>query len=132
MLRRRILAAATATLLALGMAAGGASPALADHNQGHTNNQQNPNHPEYWKLQFPNSVECYKHISGGGEHGSVVNGAVVLSTFNQAWPGDRWEVLIVKGGSEGGDGNGNAVYPLPTAGTGARASSAKTTTTIKG
>lgn len=80
-----------------------------------------PNSPEYWKSQYPNAVECYKYDppSTPNSHGALADDgkAVVLNTFDQSWPGDRWEVLIVKSGSEGGDGAGNAVYPLPTAGT---------------
>ena len=116
MLRRRIIAVVTTLALALGMSVGGAGTAFADHNQGHTNNQQNPNHQDYWKAKYPHAVECYKHSRSGGDHGTTRNGGVELNTFVQSWPGDRWEVLIVKGGSSGGDGNGNAVYDRPNAG----------------
>ncbi len=118
MLRKRILAAVTTLALALGMSVGGAGTAFADHNPGHTNNQQNPNHPEYWKKLYPNSIECYKYDPPGtsNAHGSLKDGGVVLNSYGANWPGDRWEVLIVKGGSEGDNGNGDAIYPLPVAG----------------
>lgn len=112
MLRKRILAAATAAFLALGMAVGGASPAMA------TGNPDNTNTAEYWQEQYPDAIACYKYGStGSNEHGSVINGAVVLKPYGANWPGDRWEVLIVKGGSvDYGDGPGDVVYELPEAG----------------
>ncbi len=96
------------------MAAGGAAPAFASGGGGNT--VTNPNHVDYWENLYPNAVECYKHTTSGGAHGTVTNQAVVLGAYGADWPGDRWEVLIVKGGSTGGDGNGNAVYELPQAG----------------
>lgn len=81
-----------------------------------------PNHPDYWEALYPGAVECYYH-TGDSAHGSIVTDdagdeAVQLNVFQDAWPGDHWEVLIVKGGAEDvGDGRGNAVYEHPTAGT---------------
>lgn len=112
-LRKRILAGGTAVLIALGMAVGGTAPAFSTGGGGASTN---PNTTEYWQAKYPNAVACYYHESNGGSHGSVVDGAVVLGEYGSDWPGDRWEVLIVKGGSNGGDGNGNMVYELPQAG----------------
>lgn len=108
MLRRKILAVVTTLALALGMSVGGAATAFANPNNGSEMNQTS-----YWKNQYPHAVECYKHDGSGGEHGREIDGGVRLNTFQQSWPGNRWEVLIVKGGS--GDNFGNAVYPLPEA-----------------
>ena len=75
-------------------------------------NADNPNHPDYWKARYPNAIECYKH-DGNSSHGKITkNGtAVRLYEFQSGWPGDRWEVLVVKGGQ-----NGREVYELPKAG----------------
>ena len=75
-------------------------------------NADNPNHPDYWKARYPNAIECYKH-DGDSSHGKITkNGtAVRLYEFQSGWPGDRWEVLVVKGGQ-----NGREVYELPKAG----------------
>ncbi|RZS56282.1 hypothetical protein EV141_1739 [Microcella putealis] len=110
MLRRKILAVVTTLALALGMSVGGAATAFANPNNGSEMNQAS-----YWKNLYPHAVECYKHTASGGEHGGLSGGGVKLNTFKQSWPGDRWEVLIVKGGN--GDNFGNAVYEFPTAGT---------------
>lgn len=75
-------------------------------------NSDNPNHPDYWEERYPNAIACYKY-TGDSSHGKIVdNGtAVRLYDFNQGWPGDRWEVLVVKGGQ-----NGREVYELPQGG----------------
>lgn len=89
-----------------------ALPVLAN---GHT-----PNHADWWETNggFDHQAACFKH-SGDSIHGDIVNQgrSVELDPFNQAWPGDHWEALIVKAGSSGGDdGNGNEVYLHPSAG----------------
>ena len=75
----------------------------------------NENHPDHWKNKYPNAVACYKYDPPGqkNEHGKLTNGgkAVVLNPYKSSWPGDRWEVLVVKGGQ-----NGREVYELPKAG----------------
>jgi hypothetical protein len=75
----------------------------------------NTNNTEYWEgLYTEHQADCYKD-----SHGSITNDgdAVTLPAFNQDWPGDHWEVLIVKGGSvDNGDGPGNKVYNHPEAG----------------
>ncbi|MFP3915301.1 MAG: hypothetical protein ACLFWM_10530, partial [Actinomycetota bacterium] len=81
----------------------------------------NPNHPGYWEDRYPNAVACYKYDppTTPNAHGFLVDDglAVELNPYNPAWPGDRWEVLVVKGGSNDiGWGAGNAVYELPEAG----------------
>jgi len=80
----------------------------------------NTNNPAYWEaLYTSHQASCYTH-TGNSDHGVLTGdgNGVILNTFNQSWPGDHWEVLIVKGGSvDYGDGPGNKVYPHPSAGT---------------
>ncbi len=84
-------------------------PAQAD---SHT-----PNQPGYWEDLYPNAVACYKYgANDSNAHGSSDGEAVTLNPYKDSWPGDHWEVLIVKGGSEGEDGAGNAIYEHPQAG----------------
>ena len=96
-------------LIMLGLAA----PAAATQPPG-------PNRPEYWEERYPNAVACYK-VEGAksSAHGTISQDkkSITLVPFQQSWLGDRWEVLIVKGGSvDTGFGPGNAVYDLPSAG----------------
>lgn len=70
---------------------------------------ENTNSPDYWAGVYPNTVECYK-AEGATSHGTNNGSSVTLNPFNQDWPGDRWEVLVVKGG------NGYNEYPLPDSG----------------
>ena|SRR5690554_2658217 len=83
----------------------------------------NPNDVEYWEAQYPNAVKCYKYDPPTqlNFHGRLADKgkAVVLYPFQDNWPGDRWEVLIVKSGNEPGNTglDGQAVYELPTADT---------------
>lgn len=103
----------TALLLSAGVGVTVSAPAFADSSSGKTNSAS------YWEGQFDHPASCYKH-DGNSEHGTVTNGgkAVTLYTFNQSWPGDHWEALIVKGGSvDNGSGPGNVVYTHPSAGT---------------
>lgn len=107
---KSFVAIGSALLLIAGMFTLGAGAANATES----------NQVGYWQALYPNAVSCYKYDNDGGVHGIVTNGgdAVTLNPFQQSWPGDRWEVLIVNGGSvDTGNGPGNAVYPLPTAGT---------------
>ena len=56
------------------------------------------NQPSYWEVRFAaHQADCYKD-----SHGTITNGGttVTLPTFDQSWPGDHWEALIIKGGSE--------------------------------
>jgi hypothetical protein len=73
----------------------------------------------FWEDQFEHPADCFKHDKGDQTvHGSITDGGytVTLNVFNQSWPGDHWEALIVKAGSSGGDGYGNMIYHHPTAG----------------
>ncbi len=113
MKHKKFLAIGSALLLIAGLFSTGAGAAIAGGGSDNTNSA------DYWQAQYPNAVSCYKYDSNGGAHGTVTNGgnAVTLNAFQQAWPGDRWEVLIVKGGSvDTGSGPGNVVYNLPSAG----------------
>jgi len=119
-LRRRILAGATTLVIGLGLAVGGLAPATASGGNG-SNDSDKSNSTSYWLKQYPNADSCYKHEGRdmSNAHGTRTNGkkAITLNEFGSSWPGDRWEVLIVKAGSTGGtDGKGNAVYELPDAG----------------
>ena len=80
----------------------------------------NPNDVEYWEAQYPNAVKCYKYDPPTqlNFHGRLADKgkAVVLYPFQDNWPGDRWEVLIVKSGNEPGNTGLEARrYELPTA-----------------
>ena len=71
------------------------------------------NKPSYWEDFGPHKdAVCYKHEGNGGEHGSVTNDGktVVLGEYGANWPGDHWELLIVKAG------NWDAVTVHPEAG----------------
>lgn len=73
------------------------------------------NDASYWEDQGEHPAVCYKHDppTNGGGHGSLTDGgkAVTLVTFNQAWPGDHWELLVVKAGDD------RNVFQHPVAGT---------------
>ena len=87
-----------------------------------TTTADNPNDASYWEsydgLEHPAS--CVKFDPPGTEtpYGGLGDAgkAVVLNEFDQSWPGDHFELLIVKAGSTGGDGAGNAIYLHPEAG----------------
>jgi hypothetical protein len=70
------------------------------------------NSPKYWEDRYADhQAECYSS-TGNSDHGRLTNGkkTVTLYPFNQAWPGDHWEVLVVKAG------NTNNVIHHPVAG----------------
>lgn len=70
------------------------------------------NHPQNWENQFPHPAQCYKHEAGDNSaHGYYVGKKkFVLNVFNQSWPGDHWEALIIKSGTV------NDVFVHPVAG----------------
>lgn len=83
----------------------------------------NTNQASYWEAHYANhNAVCFYH-EGDSSHGDVVNSAtgdgeaVKLNTFQQSWPGDHWEALIVKGGSAQStqNGLGYVVYNHPEA-----------------
>jgi len=83
---------------------------------------QNPNDASYWESRTEHPSVCYKHDppTERNSHGYLTDGgkSVTLYQFNQSWPGDHWELLVVKSGSvDNGDGDGNKVYKHPAAGT---------------
>jgi hypothetical protein len=70
------------------------------------------NSPKYWEDRYADhDAECYSS-KGNSDHGKLTDGkkTVTLYPFNQAWPGDHWEVLVVKAG------NTNNVIHHPAAG----------------
>jgi hypothetical protein len=71
----------------------------------------NANHPSTYEGGEHQAV-CYKH-DGNSDHASLTEDGkgVVLKPFNQAWQGDHWETLVVKGG------DGRNIISHPTAGT---------------
>lgn len=82
----------------------------------------NPNHPSYWEKRTEHPATCYEHNPPGerNAHGKLVDDgkAVKLNAYDEDWPGDHWELLVVKSGSRDiGYGIGNAVYAHPVAGT---------------
>ena len=81
----------------------------------------NPNDAAYWEARAGHDAKCYKHdpATNGGSHGYLTDDgkAVTLNPFDPSWPGDHWELLVVKSGSNDiGHGPGNAVYVHPQAG----------------
>ncbi|HEX6946231.1 MAG TPA: hypothetical protein VF246_02655 [Acidimicrobiia bacterium] len=84
--------------------------------------QGDPNETDYWKALYPHAIACYKYDPPDQQnfHGYLVDDqkAVVLNEFQDGWPGDHWEVLIVKSGNEPGNTglNGQNVYEHPQAG----------------
>ncbi|MFB7884687.1 hypothetical protein [Microbacterium sp. NPDC056057] len=59
------------------------------------------NKTSYWeKLYAAHKAVCYKS-EGNTSHGKITDGGktVTLKPFDQSWPGDHWELLVVKGGS---------------------------------
>jgi LPXTG-motif cell wall-anchored protein len=82
------------------------------------------NDPSYWagvvEAETGHEAVCYKHDPPGSAtpHGSLTQDGtgVVLAEFGADWPGDHWELLVVKSGSAGENGDGNAVYIHPQAG----------------
>jgi LPXTG-motif cell wall-anchored protein len=100
----RNLLAALAAVLAITCLAQGA-PAFAD-------NVDNRNEVAYWQTQVGDSARCVKHEPGDSTpDGQLTDGGTSV-TLN---PGN-WVLLVVKSGSAGADGDGNAVYPDPIAG----------------
>ena len=69
-----------------------------------------PNQPEYWETRGEHPSTCYKH-EGDSNHGNVgPSNTVTLNTFDQSWPGDHWETLVIKYATF------NDVYQHPSAG----------------
>lgn len=99
---RRAVAVIGAALL---IAFAGASPAAA-YPSG-----SDANHPSSWEDQFEHPAQCYKHEAGSNSaHGYYASAKVyVLNPFQQAWPGDHWEAIIVKAGQA----NDVFVHPQP-------------------
>ncbi|MDN4480181.1 hypothetical protein [Demequina muriae] len=75
-----------------------------------------PNTAGYWEKQYPDAVKCWKfERAETSSYGAIADDAegtegVKLAQFDTNLPGDRWEVLIVKGGDE------RNVYERPNAG----------------
>lgn len=70
------------------------------------------NEPSYWEDFGPDDATCYTY-SSDSSHGSITDGGktVTLNAYGASWPGDHWELLVVKGGSVS-----NNVIVHPTAG----------------
>lgn len=59
------------------------------------------NKTSYWeKLYAAHNAVCYS-AEGSTSHGKITDGGktVTLKPFDQDWPGDHWELLVIKGGS---------------------------------
>lgn len=58
------------------------------------------NHTDYWKQLYPDAVSCYSS-EGNTDHGRITDGGktVTLNEYNPSWPGDHWEVLVIKAGN---------------------------------
>ncbi|MEV5071037.1 hypothetical protein MRBLMI12_002656 [Microbacterium sp. LMI12-1-1.1] len=58
------------------------------------------NKTSYWeKLYAAHKAVCYKS-EGNTSHGKITDGGktVTLKPFDPDWPGDHWELLVIKGG----------------------------------
>lgn len=73
------------------------------------------NDETYWEQRYAaHKADCYKTEGNNPSgHGKLTDGGltVTLYPFQQSWPGDHWEVLVVKAG------NTNNVIEHPVAGT---------------
>lgn len=101
-LRARSMKAAAVVAISFLFAAVGATAASAS----------NANQVDYWTAKYPNVGACVKYDPPGttNSYGSLSDdGKSVVLTANQA-------LLIVKGGSDGVDGDGNNVFLNPLAG----------------
>lgn len=58
------------------------------------------NHTDYWEQEYPNAIKCYSS-EGNTDHGRITDGGktVTLNEYQESWPGDHWEVLVIKAGS---------------------------------
>ena len=108
-MRKKLLAAGSALLLVAGLISLGAGPANADNLVGAVGELQPwseaTNHADYWKDAGPHDgAQCFSFDANdegvsSNEYGSSVDKTVTLNAFNQEWPGDHFELLVVKGGS---------------------------------
>lgn len=60
------------------------------------------NDVSYWQDLYEEfDAKCYKS-SGNTDHGTISKDkkTVTLKPFQDSWPGDRWQLLVIKGGSE--------------------------------
>lgn len=73
------------------------------------------NQPENWEDVFEHPAQCYKHEAGqNSAHGSYSRDGktFTLNAFNQDWPGDHWEAIIVSAGKlRAADRNQVTVHP---------------------
>lgn len=70
------------------------------------------NSPKYWEARYADhKADCYNSTGDSG-HGRLTDGkkTVTLYPYQDSWPGDHWEVLVVKAG------NTNNVIHHPVAG----------------
>jgi LPXTG-motif cell wall-anchored protein len=110
-----------ATMLSAGAVVAGATPSLADAAgvvgvSGDTQPwTENTNHAWYWEgVYSAQQAVCFKIESAeSSSYGAITSGGktVTLNAFDPSWPGDHWEALIIKGGS-----NWNNVIDHPEAG----------------
>lgn len=73
------------------------------------------NQASFWNNKGAHTAQCFKHEANShgnssNAHGSSNGSTVTLNTFDQSWPGDHWELLVVKAGP------GRNVYQHPSAG----------------
>ncbi len=111
MIKLRARAMKAAAIVAIGILFASVGVNAASANEA----VDNPNSPEYWEAQYPNTV-CVKYDNTDQDfldnsYGSVIaEGQSVVLKMNQA-------LLVVKGGSLNvGDGAGNNVFVNPVAG----------------
>ncbi|WP_203582288.1 hypothetical protein [Microbacterium hibisci] len=107
-MRKRTLKALAGALMAAALvvaplATAGASAAKPDKPESSGSWTNDTNKVEYWEeLYKAHKADCYK-VEGAksSDHGTVSpdEKSITLKEFNQSWPGDHWEVLVIKAGS---------------------------------
>lgn len=104
-MKKMVAALCTSVLLASAAVVGVATAANADDSET-VQWDESHNHPGFWKDYGPHEdAECYKHDANSqgnssSDHGASAGSTVTLATFNQSWPGDHWELLVIKAGTQ--------------------------------
>ena len=101
---KKFFAVCTTVLLAVGLAGVGTAAAVADGGVTTIDWDVSHNQASYWTDYGPHDgASCYKLDANSNgvsssDHGSSRGNTVTLNTFNQSWPGDHWELLVIKAG----------------------------------
>ncbi len=72
--------------------------------------------PDEWEQTTAHPSACYQHGPfEQNQHGNADDTTVVLHEFNQSWPGDHWELLVINS-TAGSNGTADTVIDHPQAG----------------